>query len=113
MIDFACKKLDLNEVIRCGFGITKTEHDILVFLLKTEWATADLVAKKLSLSLATSQRSLKTLFEKNLIERRQQNLDKGGYLFFYGAKDKKLIKQELRTILDGWFKNVDSSLERW
>lgn len=113
MIDFACKKLDLDEVMRCGFGITKTEQEILNFLFVNDLVTANVLADKLSLSLATAQRSLKNLHEKNLVERRQQNLDRGGYLFFYAARDKEFVKQELKKVLDGWMKNVDSSLKKW
>ena len=113
MIDFACKKLDLDEVMRCGFGITKTEQEILNFLFVNDLVTANVLADKLGLSLATAQRSLKNLHEKNLVERRQQNLDRGGYLFFYAARDKSFVKQELKKILDGWVKNVDASLKKW
>ena len=113
MINFACKKLDLDEVMRCGLGLTKTEHAILLFLLDNDWETANDVANKLKISLATAQRSLKNLHSKELIERRQQNLDLGGYLFFYKAKDKDFVKGELKNILSRWVKNVDSSLEDW
>ncbi len=113
MIDFACKKLDLNQVIRCSLGITKTEQELLNLLLGKDWVTAGEVEKSLSISLATAQRSLKNLHEKELIERRQQNLDKGGYLFFYKAKDKEFIKSQLRSILKSWMDNVDDSLNAW
>ena len=113
MIDFACKKLNLKEVMRCGLGITRTEQDILNYLFKSEWVTASDVAQVNNISLATAQRSLKNLHLKNLIERRQQNLDLGGYLFFYKSKDKDFIKSELKDILNSWIQNVESSLEKW
>lgn len=113
MIDFACKKFDIDEVIRCGLGITKTEQEILELLVKKELQTAHEVTKELKISLATAQRSLKILHEKNLIDRRQQNLDKGGYLFFYQAKDKEVIKNEIKKILDNWINNVNESLNHW
>lgn len=113
MIDFACKKLDLNEVMRCGFGITKTEQELLFFLFKHELSTANEIADNLNISLATAQRSLKNLHVKGLVERRQQNLELGGYLFFYKAKDKDFIKTELKQILDGWIENVEASLDKW
>ncbi|MFP4567327.1 MAG: helix-turn-helix domain-containing protein [Candidatus Woesearchaeota archaeon] len=113
MIDFACKKLDLNEVMRCGLGITKTEQEILNFLIKTEWFTAIDLSKNMKISLATAQRSLKNLHEKNLILRRQQNLELGGYLFFYKSQEKEFIKSELKDILSNWTRNVESSLDKW
>ena len=113
MIDFACKKLDIKEVMRCGLGITKTEQDILNLLIRSDWLTANDISSSMSISLATAQRSLKNLHIKNLIERRQQNLDLGGYLFFYKAKDKSFIKHELKEILDSWISNVENSLDKW
>ena len=113
MINFACKKLDLYEVMRCGLGLTKTEHAILLFLLDNDWETANDVANKLKISLATAQRSLKNLHSKELIERRQQNLDLGGYLFFYKAKSKEEIRTELKKILSNWMENVETSLNKW
>jgi len=113
MIDFACKKLNLDEVMRCGLGITKTEFDLINFMLNTDWITAIELSEHLNISLATAQRSLKNLHEKKLINRHQQNLDKGGYLFMYKAKNKEFIKGELKTIFYGWMKNVESSLNKW
>lgn len=113
MIDFACKKLNLKEVIRCGLGITKTEQELLHYLLNHEWITAQELTKKTKNSLATTQRSLKNLHEKKLIERRQQNLDKGGYLYAYHAKNKKHIKEELKKILRHWINNVENNLNNW
>jgi len=34
MIDFACKKFDLKEVIRCSLNFTKTEFKILEYLME-------------------------------------------------------------------------------
>lgn len=113
MIYFACKKLDIEEVMRCGLGITKTEQLILKFLLKKEWCTANKLVTELNISLATTQRSLKNLHEKQLVDRHQQNLDKGGYLFIYKAKDKEKIKIKLKNILKEWINDVENSLEKW
>jgi predicted transcriptional regulator len=99
--------------MRCGFGITKTELDVLELLFDKDWSTAHDVTTFLDVSLTTVQRSLKSLHEKNLLDRRQQNLDKGGYLFFYRPKDKAFLKEELRKILSGWLSNVESSLNQW
>lgn len=113
MIDFACKKLNLEEVMRCGLGITKTEYELLNYLLKNKWVSAQELTQKTKNSLATTQRSLKNLHEKQLIERRQQNLEKGGYLYSYQAKNKEHIRDELKKILRHWINNVENNLNNW
>ena len=34
MIDFACKKIDINETIRCSLNLTKAEFKIFEFFMK-------------------------------------------------------------------------------
>ncbi|MBS3079594.1 hypothetical protein J4218_05720 [Candidatus Pacearchaeota archaeon] len=36
MIDFACKRFELREVIKCGFGLTKSDLRIMDFLIKNK-----------------------------------------------------------------------------
>jgi predicted transcriptional regulator len=114
MIDFACKKFELEEVIRCGFGITKSDYRIIVYLMKnTERFNSNDISKNLELDLSTVQRSLKKLNEKNLIIRSQINLANGGYVYFYSIKDKKEIKEMLTKIINNWSEKVKSEVKRW
>ncbi|PIN68291.1 MarR family transcriptional regulator, partial [Candidatus Woesearchaeota archaeon CG11_big_fil_rev_8_21_14_0_20_57_5] len=81
MIDFACKHFELDEIIRCGFGLTKGELRLLYSLESTEWQSAEDLAGTLGLSTSSMQRSLKRLTEKGIVARRQMNLSSGGYQF--------------------------------
>lgn len=102
-MDFGCKRVDASELIKCTFGLNKTEHEIFTFLLKSRAClTAAELGDKLSLDRTTIQKAMKKLFERDIVERRQNNLDKGGYVFFYCVKKKKLIKEKMMNIIKEW-----------
>ena len=115
MIDFACKKFELNEVIKCGLMLTKSDFNIMLFLIKNKnnnYKSIDL-AKQLKLNLSTCQRSLKKLYEKNIIIRSQVNFISGGYVFRYKISNKKHIRNMVMNVINSWVKKVEESLEKW
>lgn len=114
MIDFACKQFQLEDVIKCAFQLTKADCDVFRFLLTTQdWHTTEIIAKKLKLNLSTVQRSVKKLYEKEALQRTQQNLEGGGYIFLYKIKDKKAIRYILMQTIKGWVKRLEQELDEW
>jgi predicted transcriptional regulator len=114
MIDFACKRFDLNEIVKCAFGLTKSDFKILKLLMfKDSFLTSLNVQKELNLDLSTAQRSLKKLRQKELILRKQKNLSSGGYVFEYKAKNKNEIKNMILNIVEAWTKKVKDELEKF
>lgn len=113
MIDFACKSVKIEEVIKCSFGLTKAELGVLNFLLKhlsTQFSSDDL-AEKTKLDLSTIQRTLKKLHERDILLRTQKNMDSGGYFFVYELKNKKHIHDLLMKNIQGWVKRVERVLK--
>jgi predicted transcriptional regulator len=114
MIDFACKKFSLQEVIKCGLGLSKSEYKLLSFLLmKPKSYSSVKLSSSLHLDLSTVQRAVKNLFEKDLVIRSQENLDNGGYVFNYSVKNKEEIKKMIMEVITGWCKKVEGELESW
>jgi len=114
MIDFACKKFDLDEVVKCILMLSKSEFRILKFLAEHDGKfTTENLSKKLNLDKSSVQRSIKKLYEKNLVVRSQVNQSVGGYLFLYGIKDKTLIKKVVADILDSWVEIFKKKLSGW
>jgi predicted transcriptional regulator len=115
MIDFACSQFELDEIIKCGFGLTKAEYKILVEMAKTdgEWRTAEEIAKKLKIDTSTAQRAVKKLHEKNIVERAQNNLSGGGYLFIYKIKNKAELRKTLIAIINSWTKRAETEINKW
>ena len=116
MIDFACKKFDLDEVIRCSLALTKTEFKVLVFLLDdkdNKEFTAHQIFAKFKIGLSTTQRAIKKLGDECLIKRSQRNLSKGGYVFIYSVKDREIINKKIMNILHNWIKKVEIEMKKW
>ncbi len=115
MIDFACKKLDLNEVIMCSLNLTKREFQIVEYLIEhsNKEFTPLQIAKRFKIGLSTSQRAFKKMYEEKLLNRKQKNLEKGGYVFVYSIREKRILKQKILDIINNWVKNVEEGIKRW
>jgi predicted transcriptional regulator len=115
MIDFACKEFDLDDIIKCSLGMTKAEFKLVRLLLSTdkEWFTTQEISKELKLDLSTVQRCVKSLHEKDIIIRRQENLDSGGYAFRYQLKKREELRQRIKDTISRWVSRVNDELDRW
>ncbi len=114
MIDFACKKFDINEVIRCGLGLSKTEFNILkVFMSKkTDISTSD-ISSSLKLDMSTAQRAVKKLHSLGILQRSQINLSPGGYAYTYRMKSRNDVKTRVLELINNWNKKVESEIDKW
>lgn len=114
MIDFACKRFKIEEIIKCGLGLTRADYEIFSHLVEIEkWCTTESIANKLSLNLSTVQKAVKKLHEKDILERMQKNLNNGGYIYNYRIKPKPYIRSLIMKIVDNWAKKVGESLKEW
>lgn len=115
MIDFACKEFKLSEVIKCGLGLSKADFDVMDSLLENDEDsfTTEQLAKTLNLNLSTVQRAMKKLFEKDIVERKQVNLDNGGYSFVYQIRSRSEIRTIIMKIVHSWSKKVEEELKKW
>jgi predicted transcriptional regulator len=114
MINFACKRFDLMEVIRCSFGIKKTEFEIVLYMLKSpdKGFTAKEISRFFKIGLSTAQKAISNLNKKGLIKRMQKNLDKGGYIFVYSIKEKSLLKQKIREAMSGLIREIENEVNK-
>ena len=84
-ISFACKKIEIKDLIKCSFGFSKTEFKVFNFLLgkdKQTFTVADL-SEKVELDRTSVQRALKKLVDKKIVERRAKNLGNGCFFYIY------------------------------
>jgi predicted transcriptional regulator len=115
MIDFACKEFDLNDIIKCGLGLTKTEFQIFQYFLENrgkELITTQ-IADDLKLNLTTIQKATKKLHEKEILRRHQKNLGSGGYVYTYEIESKAKIRFVIKKIIKNWHDKVESEIDRW
>ncbi len=114
MIDFACKKFELREVVKCSLGLTKADLQVFEAFLKNpskDFKSSDL-AGITGLDLSTVQRSVKKLYEKRVLRRKQVNLSKGGYTYKYRAKPKEEVTSIVRGIIFNWAERVSEELDK-
>ncbi len=114
-MDFACKKIDIEQILKCAFSLTKKEIEILKFFISNpnnSYETSDL-SNELKIDITTSQKACKKLFEKNILNKSQKNLKTGGYVFIYSLSNKKEIKSHIMEIISKWIKNVENEFCNW
>ncbi len=112
MIDFACRQFSIWEVIKCSLGLTKSDLSALkIFLDREEWLSSAEISESLASNLTTAQRAVKRLFEKDLIQRRQKNLENGGYVFLYRIKGRADLSDKVLGIISNWTSTVKKELD--
>jgi predicted transcriptional regulator len=115
MIDFACKEFKVEDVIKCALNLTKADLKVMkYFLNETEqWVDTESLSKALELDISTIQRSVKKLHEKEILQRSQQNLDGGGYVFRYKTHSRAKIKNIIMTVVNSWADRLGQELDKW
>ncbi len=113
MIDFACKKFNLKEVVQCSLGLSKTEFNVFEYLMCGKEMTTKELAKTMQLGLSTVQKVVKKLKIKELLEKSQKNLSKGGYVYIYKIKNRDLLRLKMIMIIENWCVKVKSELKNW
>jgi predicted transcriptional regulator len=114
MISFACKNIELKDLVMCSFDLNKTDYKLFNFLIKQKkYLSINDISEKVNLDRTSVQKSIKRLFEKNIVLRLQKNINSGGYLFVYKIKDKKIIKEIILDITSSWSKKVKNEIEAW
>lgn len=115
MLDFACKEFKIEDVIKCALSLTRADMKVLKYLLSDtkHWFDTDTLSKALKLDISTVQRSVKKLHEKDVIQRSQQNLDGGGYIFIYKVESITKIKAIIMSVVQGWAERLEQELETW
>lgn len=111
-MNFACTEITLNQILKCSFGLNKTENKVFIFLIKkNEFFSVKKISVFCKLSQSSVQKALNNLDKKGLISRKKINTRPGGYHYIYNINDKINIKKILNSKLKGWFYNVKKELE--
>ena len=114
MIDFACKRISEEDVLRCAFTLSRTELALLKKMLaQRKETTAQELASSCKRDVTTVQRSLKRLHEKDLVKRFQHNFDTGGYEYTYQLIGRNQLLARIRENLERFTDTVLRSLDRF
>ncbi len=89
-----------NDVIRCVFKIKDYEIEVYFYLLDHPESTIAEVSESLKKDRSSIQRSIQTLMDKSMINRKFRVLGVGGFTYIYIAlpleETKKIMERELQ-----------------
>lgn len=100
-----------EHVLSCVFGIQAHESRTYLTLLDHPQSTVSELAETLDRDRSNVNRSLSTLREKGLVERRRQLLDSGGFVYQYAAIPVPETKRLLHDALDEWVAGVHDAID--
>jgi predicted transcriptional regulator len=100
-----------EHVLSCVFGVRDHESRTYLTLLDHPGSTVAELAETLDRDRSNVNRSLSTLREKGLVERRRRLLDSGGYVYQYTAIPVPEAKERLHGALDEWVEGVHAAID--
>ncbi|ELZ40435.1 transcriptional regulator, TrmB [Halorubrum saccharovorum DSM 1137] len=100
-----------DHVLSCVFGVRDHESRTYLTLLDHPGSTVAELAETLDRDRSNVNRSLSTLREKGLVERRRRLLDSGGYVYQYTAIPVPEAKERLHDALDEWVEGVHAAID--
>ena len=111
-VTFGCRTISLKKILKCSFEINDTEYAILSLLLNKKSCSSKEISSNVDKDLSTVQRNIKSLYEKELVTRRQFNLDKGGYVYVYSSIPRDELKALVKEKLDNFVTVVLGKVEK-
>ena len=102
---------DFRQVLSCVFGVQDHESRTYLALLDRPDSTVAELAEDLDRDRSNVNRSLTTLLDKGLVERRRRLLDPGGYVYEYTAVPLPEAKEMLHEALDEWVETVHGRID--
>src|SRR6056297_671439 len=100
-----------EHVLSCVFGVRDHESRTYLTLLDHPGSTVAELAETLDRDRSNVNRSLSTLRDKGLVERRRRLLDSGGYVYQYTAIAVPEAKERLHDALDEWVEGVHPAID--
>ncbi|WP_410766196.1 helix-turn-helix domain-containing protein [Haloferax sp. DFSO60] len=100
-----------GHVLACVFGIQRHESRTYLALLDNPGSTVAELAEILDRDRSNVNRSLTTLLDKGLTERKRRLLDPGGYVYQYTATPLPEAKEMMHAALDEWADTVHSRID--
>lgn len=109
-----------GKLLKCILGLNLIESNVFSYLLKHNNVTTMDLTEVFNKDRSSIQRALIQLNELGIIEKRSMSLkeyfgeeenNKRGYLYVYGAKDLDIIKEQLRDLLDRWYNSMSKYID--
>ncbi|WP_411964855.1 helix-turn-helix domain-containing protein [Haloferax sp. YSMS24] len=102
---------NFGHVLACVFGIQSHESRTYLALLDNPGSTVAELAEVLERDRSNVNRSLTTLLDKGLADRKRRLLDPGGYVYQYTATPLPEAKEMMHAALDEWADDVHARID--
>jgi predicted transcriptional regulator len=112
MLKFACRTIEMGDIVRCSFGLTGSEYQVLLRLLSGAGTVQD-ISRRLKMERTGVQKALKGLVAKGLAHREKRNLPSGGFSFVYRPSDRKKIRADMKSSVKRWSAGVCRAIDGW
>ena len=112
-MDFTCKKVTLKDLVQCNYSLNESEYAIFSQLMSSKkgLSVKELV-DKVQKDRTTVQKILTKLLNRDLLMKRQMNLDRG-FMFVYFSKNKDDVISEIGKNVETYFSVIKESLNKW
>jgi predicted transcriptional regulator len=102
-----------EDVLTCVFNIQRHEARTYETLLDNPGSTVEELATKLDRDRSNVNRSLSTLREKDLAQRRRRLLDGGGHVYQYSPTPLEEARGLMHETLDAWAEYVHQRIDEF
>jgi len=114
-----------EKLLKCILGLNVIESNVFSYILKNDDVTVTTMklTEVFEKDRSSIQRALIKLNNLGVIEKNSISLkefsgkdgegetNKRGYLYVYGAKNLDMIKQQLRDLLESWYKSMSDYID--
>ena len=104
---------DLDDVLTCVFNLQRHEARTYETLLDYPGSTVEELAKELDRDRSNVNRSLSTLRENGLAERKRRLLDGGGHVYQYDPTPLSEARELMHDTLDAWAEYVHERIDEF
>jgi predicted transcriptional regulator len=112
-IDFTCRKITLKDLVQCNYNLNDSEYLIFSQLIMSKSGlSVKEIVDKVQKDRTTVQKILTKLLKRNLLMKRQMNLDRG-FMFVYFSKNKEEMVKEIEENVEKYFDSIKESLDKW
>jgi len=112
-----------GKLLKCILGLNVIESNVFSYILNNNDVTTMDLTDVFKKDRSSIQRALIKLNDLGVIEKNsislkeyskkdgEEETNKRGYLYVYGAKNLDLIKQQLRELLDSWYNSMSGYID--
>ena len=104
---------DLDDVLTCVFDLQRHEARTYETLLDHPGSTVEELAEELDRDRSNVNRSLSTLRENGLAERKRRLLDGGGHVYQYDPTPLSEARELMHDTLDAWAEYVHERIDEF